>query len=112
MRVFFKSDKKTGHPMVWVTIYMCALLLLFFLGVIENRVDSEGMGFFPLLILTTPWSWLLMGLWDAPLFGSSLVGRHLAIFLTCNVISGALNSSVLYLLLRWRQRKAAGESKP
>jgi hypothetical protein len=92
--------------MIWVTIYLCALLLLFFLGVIENKIDSEGMGFFPLLVLTAPWSWLLMGLWDSPIWGSGIPGKHLAIFVTCNIISGTVNAYILYVLIRWQQRKA------
>ena len=93
--------------MAWMAIYECALLLLFVLGVIENRVDSEGMGFFPLLALTTPWSWLLMYFWDSPVWGDGPLATHLAIFVTCNIISGALNGYILYLLVKWWQRRGA-----
>jgi hypothetical protein len=87
-------------------IYLCSLLVLFLLGVLENHVDSEGMGFLPLLVLTTPWSWLLTGVWDAPIWGSGFLGSHIAIFVTCNVISGAINSYILYILINWRQKKS------
>ena len=78
-------------------MYLCALLLLFLVGSLESRVDSEGMGFFPLLLLTTPWSWLLMGLWDSPIWGSGPQGKYVAIFVTCNIVSGAANGYILYI---------------
>jgi len=91
---------------MWAAGYALVLLLLFLLGVIENRVDSEGMGFLPLLVLTTPWSWLLIGVWDSPIWGSGTLGGHLAIFVTCNLLSGTANGVILYLLIRWRQRRS------
>jgi len=108
MSTFLKGNRKLSRPTIWAAIYMCALLLLFFFGVLENKVDSEGMGFFPLLALTTPWSWLLMGLWDSPIWGNTLAATHLAIFITCNVISGTLNGYILYFLLNRWQKKDVG----
>ena len=107
MRIALKSNKSIGRPMIWVAVYIFMLLLLFLFGMIESQVDSEGMGFFPLLVLTTPWSWLLMGTWDSPIWGNGIQGTHLAIFVTCNVISGVANGYILYALLNWRQRRAA-----
>jgi hypothetical protein len=91
--------------MIVAGIYMFALLLLYVFGVMENKVDSEGMGFLPLLMLATPWSWLLMYFWDNPIWGSGLQGTHVAIFVTCNLISGTANTYILYLLIRWRQKR-------
>jgi hypothetical protein len=104
MRVGFKVSREIGRPAKWTVIYIFALLLLFLVGVIENQADSEGMGFLPLLALTTPWSWLLMGIWDFPIWGSGSLGTHLAIFFTCNVISGTANGFILYRLISWRQK--------
>jgi len=110
MKLFFKGKGKASHPTRWAAIYVGTLLLLFILGVIENQFDSEGMGFFPLLVLSTPWSWLMTGLWDSPIWGSSLSGRHLAIFATCNVLSGAVNGYILYFLLNRWQKNVSGAS--
>jgi hypothetical protein len=104
MNVVFKG-RGAKRPRVWVATYLFVLLILFLVGVLENRVDSEGMGFFPLLAATTPWSWFLIGTWDAKIWGSGPQGTHVAIFVTCNVISGAINSFILYLLINWRQKK-------
>ena len=95
------------RPANWVKIYILTLLLLYVLGALESRVDSEGMGFLPLLAFTTPWSWPLTDTWDYSIWGGGLLGRYLAIFVTCNVISGAANSYILYLLIRWRQKRAS-----
>jgi hypothetical protein len=97
---------KIGRPAIWTAGYMFLLLLLFLLGVLENQVDAEGMGFLPLLVLTTPWSWLLMSVWDFPIWGTWLQGSPIAIFVTCNIISGTANGYFLYHLLRWRQKRA------
>jgi hypothetical protein len=97
-------NRALGRPTIGVAIYTAVLLFLFLVGVIENHVDSEGMGFLPLLVLTTPWSWLLISTWDAPVWGSGPHGGHLAIFVTCNLISGAANSLILYFLLNRRKR--------
>lgn len=106
MRIARNGNRKIGRPTIWAVAYLCVLLLFFLLGVIENHVDSEGMGFFPLLVLTTPWSWLLIGTWDAPIWGSGLLGTHVAIFVTCNVISGAANAYILYRVINWLQKRA------
>ena len=105
MRIVLRDNRKIGRSTIWAASYLLVLLLLFLFGVIENRVDSEGMGFFPLLVLTTPWSWLLMGTWDFSIWGSGPAGIHLAIFVTCNIISGAANGYILYLLINWRQKR-------
>ena len=111
MRITLGGNRRVDRAALWPAIYMLVLLVLFALGVLENRVDSEGMGFLPLLLLTTPWSWLLMGLWDSPIWGSEHLGGHLAIFVTCNIISGVANSYILFLLIKWRQRKLSGLPK-
>ena len=105
MQTVSKRNSKVLRPMNIAAIYFGVLLGLFFLGVLENRADSEGMGFFPLLVLTTPWSWLLMGIWDLPIWGKSPLGMHLAIFVTCNVLSGAANASILYFLIHRKLKR-------
>jgi hypothetical protein len=94
-------------PRFWVKIYVAALLSLFLLGAAENIVDSEGMGFLPLIVLTTPWSWLLMPTWNLPMWGSGLLARELMVFLTC-AFSGTANSYILFFLLRRREQKESG----
>jgi hypothetical protein len=93
------------RPTTGVASYTAVLLFLFLVGVIENHVDSEGMGFLPLLVLTTPWSWLLISTWDASIWGNGPHAEHLAIFVTCNIVAGTVNGYGLYLLLRWRKRR-------
>jgi hypothetical protein len=95
-------------PVFWVKIYTAVLLFLFLLGATESRVDSEGMGFLPLMAFTTPWSWLLTSTWDFPIWGKGFLGRQLMVFVTCNALSGTANSYILYVLLKRRQRKMAG----
>jgi hypothetical protein len=107
LRFPLKSDRKTRSANVWFATYMIVLLLLFVLGVLENRVDSEGMGFLPLLVLTSPWSWLLIGTWDFAVWGSGPHAGHLAIFVTCNILSGTANSLLFFLLIKWRRKNAA-----
>lgn len=94
-------------PRFWAKIYVAVVLFLFLLGALENIVDSEGMGFLPLIILTAPWSWLLMPTWDLPIWGSRLLSRELMVFVTCCGLSGTANSYLLYILLRRRQQRVA-----
>jgi len=102
-----KDNGETGRATTIAAIYIFVLLLLFVLGVIENRIDSEGMGFLPLLVATTPWSWLLMGSWDSSIWGSGPHAKHVAIFVTCNIISGVANGFILYLFVSWRKKRAS-----
>lgn len=95
---------------MWATTYFFVLLLLFLLGAMESQVDSEGMGFLPLFVLTSPWSWLLMATWDLPMWRSGPIGGNVAIFVTCNLISGALNGYILYRFIQWRQKRARGSA--
>lgn len=107
MQIGLNYIKKMRRPVVWAVTYLFVLLLFFLFGALEYRVDSEGMGFLPLLVLTSPWSWLLMATWDFPIWGNGPLGTYASIFVTCNIISGTLNSYVLYFLVKWRQRRAA-----
>ena len=99
-----KGDEMRNFPIL-IRIYLVVLLLAYLFGVVENRVDTEGMGFLPLLLLTTPWSWPLLYLAGSPIFGGGLHGFHVGIFVTCNIISGTANSYILYLWIRWRQKE-------
>ncbi len=94
-------------PVFWVKFYTAILLLLFLLGALESLGDSEGMGFLPLIVLTTPWSWFLMSTWDFPIWGNQLIGRDLMVFVTCNALSGTANGYILYVLVRRRQKRLA-----
>jgi hypothetical protein len=105
MRVVFKGNGKNGRARNWTRLYMISLFVLFAFGVLESLGDSEGMGFLPLLLLTTPWSWLLMGVWDAQIWGTRALGKYLAVFITCNVISGVANGLIIFILINWRQRR-------
>ncbi len=67
MRIRLHSILGNNKPAAWARSYLLLLLLLFLLGTLEHLVDSEGMGFLPLLLLTTPWSWLLVSTWDFPI---------------------------------------------
>ncbi len=101
-------------PAIFVGIYMFILLLLFIFGMV-TQVDSEGFGFFPLLALTTPWSWLLLwvfshtGIADSPFWGAGLQGTFLFYFVACNFLSGVANSYILYALLKRRLKKVVGD---
>lgn len=80
-----------------------------------TQVDSEGFGFFPLLALTTPWSWLLIwvfaqtGTADSQFWGTGLQGTFLFYFVACNVLSGGANSYILYALLKRQLKKIADD---
>ena len=109
-----KGTGKKPWPQISVTIYVFTLLLLFLLGVV-TQVDWEGFGFFPLLALTTPWSWLLLwvfertGMADSPFWGSGIHGTFLFYFVSCNVFSGAINGYILYALVKRHQKKVADD---
>ena len=108
MHAIPKSKGWIRPPAIYVAVYLLVLLLLFLFGMIESRVDSEGMGFLPLFALTTPWSWLLMGTWDFAIWGRGSHGGYMAIFVTCNIISGLTNSYLFYLLTSWRKKRKSG----
>lgn len=101
-------------PAILVAIYNLVLLLLFLLGMM-TQVDWEGFGFFPLLALTTPWSWLLLwifnqtGIADSPFLGGGLQGTFLFYFVACNIFSGIGNSYIIYALLKRRRKKIASD---
>jgi hypothetical protein len=110
------SEKNPKHwPAVWVGAYNFTLLLLFIFGAV-TQVSWEGFGFLPLLALTLPLSCLFMwliervGVSGLGHWGSGLTGTLLLTFSICNEFSGLTNSSILYVLLRGRQRKT-GESE-
>lgn len=105
MRIANKGNIKLDRPAICAAIYLVALLPLFIFGLLESRVDSEGMGFIFLLAFTTPWSWLLMGLWNSPIWGTGPHSNFIAIFVTCNILSGAANSYLIYLYVNWRQKR-------
>jgi hypothetical protein len=111
-RAFRRKDEKPW-PVFFVGLYNIVLLLLYQFGMM-TQVGWEGFGFFPLLVLTLPWSgltmWLLAnhtGLLDHNYAGSSYDPTLLANFIIFNVLSGPANSCILYFLLKRRQRKVA-----
>jgi hypothetical protein len=109
--------KKNGEkpwPAIWVGIYMSTLLILFLFGMV-TQFSSEGFGFFPLIALTTPWSWLLIwgfahtGTADSSILGSGLQGTFLFYLFACNILSGTANSCILYTVLKRREKKIADD---
>ena len=111
MRIRLHRILGNNKPTAWARSYLLLLLALFLLGTLEHLVDSEGMGFLPLLLLTTPWSWLLIPTWDLSIWGNGPLGADLAVFVTCNLLAGSANSYLLYLLIRWRKSKTAEQQK-
>jgi hypothetical protein len=102
-----ESWRNASRPTRWALIYFGIVLLLFSLAVLEHRVDAEGMGYLPLLVMTTPWSWLLLPLWDLRIWPGGPLGGDLAGFITFVVIAGTANACLLYFLLKWREKKRA-----
>ena len=111
MRIGINWIKKMKRPTMCAAIYFFVLLPFFLIGAMEYRVDSEGMGFLPLYVLTTPWSWLLMPTWNFPIWGSGPLGTDVAIFVTCNIISGTANAYILFLLINWLEKRAGRISR-
>jgi hypothetical protein len=108
----FRRKGARPWPAFFVAIYNIVLLLLFLFGVL-TQVSWEGFGFFPLMVLTTPWSWPLIwlsnhsGLLDAGFFGTGLEGTFLWYFVCCDILAASANSAILYLLLKRRQKRLA-----
>jgi len=98
--------------MFFAGIYNILLLLLFLLGML-TQVGWEGFGFFPLVTLTTPWSWILDWLLthiasqDVNFFGGGLPETFFFIFIIHNVLAASANSCILYFLVKRHQKKAA-----
>ena len=101
-------------PAICVGIYNLVLLLLYLLGTV-TQISSEGFGFFPLIALTMPWSWLAAwllsnctGLVNHNFSGGEWDATLVTNFLICNVFGGLANSFILYFLLRhWLKRNEA-----
>jgi hypothetical protein len=100
----------------WVGVYNVVLLFLYFFGV-STQMSFEGFGFFPLMALTLPWSapaiWFAnhTDLFQVRSFLSGLDATFLSIFAMFNVFAGSINSCILYLLLKRRERKRAAEAR-
>jgi hypothetical protein len=110
VRVFRCSGKKPW-PAFFVGIYDI-LLLLFYLFAVLTQVSWEGFGSFPLLVLTTPWSWLAIWLLNSTgVLDSKILGSGNAETILFNLmvfaLSGAGNSCILYFFLKRGQKKAA-----
>ncbi len=107
----FRSQDKRPWPTLLVGAYDILLLLSVLFG-IATQVRSEGFGFVPLLVLTMPWSWLAgwvvksTGAWDSSFLTGNFAGL-LFINSTIFVLPGAVNSWILYVLLKRHQRKVA-----
>ncbi|MGC1461250.1 MAG: hypothetical protein WA802_03560 [Terracidiphilus sp.] len=112
----FRRKRQMPWPAFYVGLYNILLLLLYLFGMI-TEVGSEGFGFFPLFALATPWSWLILWLstqievHDHNFLGTGLVGTFLTIFIACNIVAASVNSSILYLMLKHRQRKQAEDEE-
>ena len=110
----FRRDGRKPWPAFFVGIYNILLLLLFLFGMI-TQVGWEGFGFFPLVALTLPWSWILDGLLtqipvaDINFFGGGLLDNLSTIFIIHNVLAASANSCILYFLVKRHQKKAAAD---
>jgi hypothetical protein len=96
-------------PAFFVGIYSILMLLLFLFGMM-TQVDSEGFGFLPLMVLTTPWSWIAGWLLKSTnAFSTGLLGGNLMgpIFfnLVTFLVPALANSCILYSLLKRREEK-------
>lgn len=105
-----KRNRRRRTPAIWAGVYMSVLLLLFRYGVTQDHADpaSGGIGFLPLLVLTTPWSWLLLLFYDQIGISNSAYwgkGWHLLLFVTCNILSGTANCYILYIILMRRKNR-------
>jgi hypothetical protein len=109
VRAFLRNDHKPW-PAICVGIYNIALLVLYLFGMM-TQVSSEGFGFLPLFALATPWSWLLVWFFVqievhySSFLGTGLEGTSLSIFIACNILAASANSTILYLLLKRREKK-------
>lgn len=109
----FRSIRRKGKrpwPVISVAVYEILLLLAFLFGTL-TQVSSEGFGYLPLLAITTPWSWLSLWLLssissiDRIFSGIGLSETFLINFFLFVGLCGSVNSCLLFLLLRQRQRK-------
>jgi len=110
VRVFRNRGRKPW-PVFFVGVYDI-LLLFFYLFAVTTQVSWEGFGSFPLLVLTTPWSWLVIwllnstGVLDSKALGSG-IAETILFNLMAFVLPGVTNSWIFYLLLKRHERKAA-----
>lgn len=78
--------------------YNMLLMALFILGLLAD--DGFGWAFFPLMVSTAPWSFVLPPIllhWtNGNWFGFDLIGNFTLLVLVC----GGINSALLYLLMR------------
>jgi hypothetical protein len=107
----FRLTRKRPWPKMFVGFYGILSLALYLFAVL-TQVSSEGFGSFPLLALTSPWSWLAIWLLnsssvlDAKTIGNS-VPASILFNLMVFALPGASNSCILYLLMKRHQKKAA-----
>ena len=107
----FRRQNQKPWPAFYVGLYII-LLLLFSLFAMLTAVSLEGFGSFPLLVLTTPWSWLVMWLLNSTgVLDSNSLANNVAVVILLNLavvaLPGAANSCILYFLLKRREKKAA-----
>jgi hypothetical protein len=113
VRAFRRRGEKPW-PAFFVGIYNVLLLLLLLFGV-AMQVSSEGFGFLPLMVLTTPWSWILVWLakntevLDSVLSWNNTAGALLYYFASLG-LPWVTNSCILYFLLKRHQKKAAEDA--
>lgn len=114
VRAFRRQSEKPWSAF-FTGAYNILLLLLFLLGMF-TQVDSEGFGFFPLMALTLPWSWLFdwsvthSGLSDINFVGGGLADTFFFFFIILNVLAASANSCIIYFLLKRRQKKLAEDA--
>ena len=99
------QKKHKPWPVVVVGAYNVLLLLLYVFGDL-TQITSEGFGFLPLMALTLPLSFCagVLGRCMDFIPVSPFTMTLLFPFVFLNVLCGASNSCVLYLLLRRWQR--------
>jgi hypothetical protein len=106
-----RRNVKKPWPALFVGTYIVLLLVLYLFAVL-TQVSSEGFGSFPLLVFTTPWSWIAVwllnttGVFDSRVLGSGLTETFMfntVVF----VLPGVANSFILYFLVKRHQRIAA-----
>jgi hypothetical protein len=107
----FRRKNKMPWPVFFVGIYNILLLFSYLFG-IATQVGWEGFGSFPLLMLTTPWSWLVIWLLNSTgVFDSKSLANNVTVVILINLatfaLSGAANSCILYFLLKRREKKLA-----
>jgi hypothetical protein len=105
--------RKKNKPwsVIFVGTYNVLLLLLYVFGDL-TQVTFEGFGFLPLMALTLPLSFFsgVVGRWVDFIPGDPFTVTLLFPFVFLNVLCGATNSCVLFLLLRRWQRKRHREN--